>query len=110
MNAENMTPENQQKFIAAQEGLSSTLSRLMVVIEKYPELKANQNFTNLQVQLEGTENRINVERRKYNEAAQDYNMYIKRFPNNFLTGLGNFEPKPYFEADKGAEKAPEIKF
>ncbi len=107
---ENLTPEKLQQFTQAQDGLSSTLSRLMVVVEKYPDLKANENFMALQTQLEGTENRITTERRKFNEVARDYNTYIKRFPNNLLTGLGDFQPKPYFEADKGAEKAPEVKF
>ena len=105
-----MTAENMQQFQAAQGQLSSALSRLMVVVEQYPELKATQNFRDLQVELEGTENRISVERRKFNEVAQTYNTYIKRFPQNFLAGMFGFQPKPYFEAAAGAEKAPEVKF
>jgi LemA protein len=105
-----MTAENMQQFQAAQGQLSSALSRLMVVVEQYPELKATQNFRDLQVELEGTENRISVERRKFNEVAQTYNTYIKRFPQNFLAGMFGFQAKPYFEAAAGAEKAPEVKF
>jgi LemA protein len=82
----------------------------MVVVEQYPELKATQNFRDLQVELEGTENRISVERRKFNEVAQVYNTYIRRFPQNFLAGMFGFQAKPYFEATEGAEKAPEVKF
>jgi LemA protein len=82
----------------------------MVVMEKYPELKATQNFRDLQIELEGTENRISVERRKFNEVAQAYNTYIKRFPQNFIANMSGFQAKPYFEATEGAEKAPEVKF
>ena len=99
-----------QQFQAAQDGLSSALSKLMVVVERYPELKANQNFLELQSQLEGTENRIAVERKKFNEAAQDYNTYIRKFPNNMIAGMFDFEKKEYFEADKGAETAPKVEF
>lgn len=106
----NMTAENIQQFQAAQGELSSALSRLLVVIEKYPELKATQNFRDLQVELEGTENRISVERRKFNEVAQSFNTYIKRFPQNFLAGMFGFTAKPYFEAMEGAEKAPQVQF
>lgn len=105
-----MTAENLQQFQQAQGQLSSALSRLMVVVEQYPELKATQNFRDLQVELEGTENRISVERRKFNEVAQVYNTYIRRFPQNFLAGMYGFQAKPYFEATPGAEKAPEVKF
>jgi LemA protein len=105
-----MTAENMQQFQQAQGQVSSALSRLMVVVEQYPELKATQNFRDLQVELEGTENRISVERRKFNEVAQVYNTYIKRFPQSFLAGMFGFQPKPYFEALEGAEKAPEVKF
>jgi LemA protein len=105
-----MTAENMQQFQAAQGQLSSALSRLMVVVEQYPQLKATQNFRDLQVELEGTENRISVERRKFNEVAQTYNTFIKRFPQTFLAGMFGFQPKPYFEAAAGAEKAPEVKF
>ncbi len=99
-----------QKFQAAQDGLSSALSKLMVVVEKYPDLKANQNFLELQAQLEGTENRIAVERKKYNEVSQDYNTYIKKFPNNIIAGWFDFEQKEYFKSDAGAEKAPKVEF
>jgi len=105
-----MTAENMQQFQQAQGQLSSALSRLMVVVEKYPELKATQNFRDLQVTLEGTENRISVERRKFNEVALTYNTYIRRFPQSFLAGMFGFHIKPYFEAEKGAEKAPAVTF
>ena len=105
-----MTSENLQQFQQTQGQLSSALSRLMVVVEQYPELKATQNFRDLQVELEGTENRISVERRKFNEVAQTYNTYIKRFPQNFVAGMYGFQQKPYFEAAEGSEKAPEVKF
>ena len=105
-----MTAENMQQFQQAQGELSSALSRLMVVVEQYPELKATQNFRDLQVELEGTENRINVERRKYNDIAREFNTYVRRFPQNMLAGMFGFESKPYFEAQQGAEKAPEVKF
>ena len=105
-----MTEANMQQFQQAHGQLSSALSRLMVVVEKYPELKATQNFRDLQVELEGTENRISVERRKFNEVAQTYNTYIKRFPQNFFAGMFGFEPKPYFKAEEGTDKAPEVKF
>lgn len=82
----------------------------MVIKEAYPELKANENFKELQSQLEGTENRISVERKKFNDAAREYNTYIRKFPNNLIAGMFNFESKPYFEADKGAEKAPTVEF
>ena len=110
VNPENLTPEALQQFQQAQGGLSSALSRLMVVVERYPELKANQNFLELQAQLEGSENRIAVERNKFNETVQRYNAYIRSFPNNIVASIFNFEKKPYFEAEKGAEKVPEVKF
>jgi LemA protein len=106
----NMTAENMQQYQAAQGDLSSALSRLMVVVEKYPELKATQNFRDLQVELEGTENRISVERRKFNDVARTFNTYIRRFPQNFLAGMFGFEVKPYFESMEGAETAPEVQF
>lgn len=108
--ADNLSPEAMAQFQQAQDGLGSALARLMVVVEKYPELKANQSFLELQAQLEGTENRIATERRKFNEVIQDYNMYIRRFPNNIFAGMFGFEKKGYFEATAGAEKAPEVKF
>src|SRR5674536_106633 len=105
-----MTAENLQQFQQAQGQLSSALSRLMVVVEKYPELKATQNFRDLQIELEGTENRISVERRKFNEVALVYDTYIRKFPQTFFAGMFGFQIKPYFEAASGAEKAPEVKF
>ncbi|HOP13404.1 LemA family protein [Lentimicrobium sp.] len=106
----NMTEANMQQFQQAQDGLGSALSRLMVVIERYPDLKANQNFMDLQAQLEGTENRITVERRAFNETAQAYNTQIRRFPNNILAGIFGFDKKAYFQAESGAEQAPEVQF
>lgn len=105
-----LTPEALQQFNNAQDGLSSALSRLMVVVEKYPDLKANQNFLDLQAQLEGTENRITVERQKFNETTMTYNAYIRKFPQVIYSGWFGFEKKTYFEAQQGAEKAPEVKF
>jgi LemA protein len=105
-----MTPESMQKFQEAQGEVSSALSRLMVVVERYPELKATQNFRDLQIALEGTENRISVERRKFNEVALNYNTYIRRFPQNFLAGMFGFQAKPYFDAEAGSEKAPAVNF
>jgi LemA protein len=99
-----------QQFQEAQSGLSSALSRLMVVVEKYPDLKANESFLNLQAQLEGTENRITVERQKFNETARGYNTYIRKFPQSFIASIRDFEKKAYFEAEKGAEKAPKVEF
>lgn len=110
VDASNLTPQAIQAFQQAQGGLSQALSKLMVVVERYPDLKANQNFLELQAQLEGTENRIAVERKRFNEVAQAYNTYIKLFPKNMLAGMFGFEPKPYFKAAAGAEKAPEVKF
>ncbi len=105
-----MTAENMQQFQAAQGELSSALSRLMVVVEQYPELKATQNFRDLQIELERTENRISVERRKFNEVALTFNTYIKRFPQNFIAGMFGFTARPYFESMEGAEKAPQVQF
>ncbi len=106
----NITPEKIAAFQQAQDGLSSALSKLMVVVERYPDLKANQNFLELQAQLEGTENRITVERRKFNEAARTYNTNIKLFPRNMLANLFGFDEKPYFKAQEGAETAPKVEF
>ena len=105
-----LTPESIQQFNQAQDGLSSALRSLMVVVEKYPDLKANQNFLDVQAQLEGTENRITVERQKFNETTQNYNAYIRKFPQVIYSGWFGFEKKTYFEAQQGAEKAPEVKF
>jgi LemA protein len=105
-----LNEQNMAQFQAAQNEVSSSLSRLMVVVEQYPDIKATQNFRDLQTELEGTENRIATERRKFNETAQVYNAAIKRFPNNFIAGIGGFSAKPYFKSTEGAEKAPEVKF
>lgn len=106
----NMTAEQMAQYQQAQNGVSSALGKLLVVVEKYPDLKANQNFLELQAQLEGTENRITVARRNFNEAAKKYNTAIRRFPKNILAGMFGFEKKAYFEAEQGAEKAPQVEF
>jgi LemA protein len=110
LDPDKLTPENIQKFQQAQDGLSSALGKLLMITENYPELKANQNFLELQAQLEGTENRIAVERQKFNEAVKDYNAYIRKFPNNLTAGMFGFEKKAYFEAQSGANVAPTIQF
>lgn len=110
LSADNLTPENLKAFQEAQAGLSSALARLMVVVEQYPELKSNQNFLELQSQLEGTENRIAVERMKFNDTTREFNTFIKSFPQNLLAGMFGFEAKPYFEAKEGAEEAPKVEF
>ncbi len=110
INANNMDAASMQKFMAAQDGLSSALSKLMVVVEKYPDLKANQNFLELQSQLEGTENRIATERRRFNETAKIYNVSIRKFPSNIFAGMFGFNTKEYFSASEGADKAPEVEF
>ena len=107
---ENLNQESIQQFQAAQNELSGALSRLMVVVEQYPELKANQSFLDLQAQLEGTENRIAIERNKFNEVVRDYNTYIRRFPSNIWAALFNFDKRGYFESEAGAEKAPKVDF
>lgn len=99
-----------KKISSTQGELSSALSRLMAISESYPDLKANQNFLELQAQLEGTENRIAVERRKFNESVKNYNAYIRQFPKNMIAGMFGFVPKPYFEATAGAENAPKVEF
>lgn len=106
----NATPEQLAAFQKAQDQLSSSLSRLLVTVERYPELKANQNFRDLQAQLEGTENRIAVERKKFNEAVMNYNKAIRVFPKNIIAGMCGFEKRAYFESTPGAEKAPEVNF
>jgi len=103
-------PEMFQKFQQAQASLSSALQRLMVVVERYPDLKANENFLSLQSQLEGTENRIAVERKRFNEAAREYNTYIRKFPKVILANMFGFDQKPYFKAEEGADVAPKVKF
>jgi LemA protein len=110
INPDKLDAQSLQNFQNAQSGLSSALSKLMVVVEKYPELKANQGFLDLQAQLEGTENRITVERQKFNQTAQTYNTFIRTFPKNIFAGMFGFEKKAYFEAEKGAEKAPQVQF
>lgn len=105
-----LSPESIEKFQAAQGQLSQALGKLLAITENYPDLKANENFLQLQAQLEGTENRIAVERRNFNEAAQSYNTYIRKFPNNITAGIFGFEKKPYFKAEEGAEKAPKVEF
>lgn len=104
----NLTAEQMTKFQEAQGQLGSALGRLMVVVEQYPQLKANQNFLELQSQLEGTENRIAVERQKFNEAVQLFNSYVRKFPQVTIAGMYGFSAKPFFEADKGANKAPDV--
>lgn len=106
----NITPEQLATFQQAQTGLSSALSRLLVTVERYPNLKANQNFLELQSQLEGTENRINVERNRFNDLAGEYNIKIKTIPTNFVAGFADFEPVPLFKSNAGAENAPEVNF
>lgn len=107
---DNLTPEKLQAYQKAQGEISAALGRLLAITENYPDLKANENFQALQAQLEGTENRISVERRKFNEIAKSYNTTIRRFPKNIIAGLFGFEKRPYFEAAEGSEKAPEVKF
>jgi LemA protein len=106
----NLTPEKMQEFQAAQGELSTALGRLLMITENYPDLKANQNFLELQAQLEGTENRISTERTRFNEVAKAFNTAIRKVPNNLIASIGNFEKKPYFEAEEGSEKAPKVQF
>lgn len=110
LDADNLSPEKLQQFQAAQGELSQALGRLMVVAERYPELKASENFKSLQIQLEGTENRINEARQKYNGAVQDYNQSVRSFPTVIFAGLFGFDRMSKFEAVAGAEKAPELNF
>ncbi len=105
-----LTPERLAQYQKAQGNVSAALGRLLMVAENYPQLKANQNFLELQSQLEGTENRITVARKDFNDAAKAYNVAIRRFPKNILAGIFGFDKKSYFEAESGAEKAPEVKF
>lgn len=106
----NLTEESIAKFQAAQDQLSSSLSRLMVVVERYPDLKTTTEFKDLMVALEGCENRIAVERGNFNKTVNDYNSYIRRFPNNIIAGIFNFDKKGYFKATEGADKAPDVEF
>lgn len=110
VDASNLNPQAIKAFSQAQGGVSSALSRLLVSVERYPDIKANQNFLNLQAQLEGTENRINVARNRYNEAVGDFNILIRKFPNNLFAGMFGFEPLTRYEADAGAENAPDVEF
>ncbi len=110
IDVENLTPENMAAFQQAQSGLSSALSRLLVTIERYPELKANQNFMDLQSQLEGTENRINVERNRFNEAVNIYDIHTTKFPNKILAGWFGFEEMARYQAEAGSEQAPDVDF
>ena len=110
INPDKLDAESLKNFQQAQGQLSGALSRLLVVAEQYPNLKANENFMNLQAELAGTENRISFGRTKFNEAAQDYNTYIRTFPRNIWAGMFGFAKRAYFEADAGAEKAPSVKF
>mgnify|MGYP003500800348 CR=1 FL=1 len=106
----NATPEQLAAFQSAQGELSQALGRLMAVAESYPELKANENFRDLQAQLEGTENRITTARNLFNDTAKSYNTSIRRFPNNIIAGICGFEKRPYFEADENAKTAPKVEF
>ena len=110
VDADNLTPEKLQEYLKAQGEIGAALGRLLAITENYPELKANENFKELQAQLEGTENRISVERRNFNEVARSYNTAIRTFPKSLLAGMFGFEKRPYFEAEEGANKAPEVKF
>ena len=110
VNPENMTAQQLKEFQQAQNEVGGALGRLIAISESYPELKANENFKELQAQLEGTENRIAVERRNFNEDASKFNTYIRKFPQSIIAGMRNFEKKPYFEAEEGANKAPKVEF
>lgn len=110
IDANNITPEQLAEFQQAQTGLSSALSRLLVTVERYPELKANQNFLELQSQLEGTENRINVERNRFNDLAGEYNIKIQQIPTNIIASIANFDPMALFSSDPGSENAPDVNF
>ena len=110
IDANNLTPEKMAAFQEAQSGLTGALSKLMVVVERYPELKANQNFLDLQSQLEGTENRINVERNRFNDLAGEYNIKIAQIPTNIIAGIANFDAMSLCSANAGAENAPDVNF
>ena len=105
-----MTPEQLKEFQEAQNQVTGALGRLIAVAESYPDLKANENFKELQAQLEGTENRIATERKKYNEVVKAYNTYIRKFPQSLFANVLGFDKKPYFESDEGTEKAPTVEF
>ena len=110
IDAENMTAEELQKFQEVQKEVGSSLGRLIAIAENYPDLKANQNFLELQSQLEGTENRISVERKNFNDAVKTYNAFVRRFPQTLLANIFGFDKKPYFEAEEGSNKAPTVEF
>lgn len=110
IDADNLTPEKMAAFQQAQSGLTGALSKLMVVVERYPDLKSNQNFLNLQSQLEGTENRINVERNRFNEAVNVYDIHTTKFPGKFLADLFGFKEMARYKADAGSENAPDVEF
>ena len=110
VDVDNLTPEKLQEYQAAQGELGSALGRLLMITENYPDLKANRNFLELQAQLEGTENRIAVERQRFNDTAKTYNTAIRRFPKNMLASMFGFEQKPYFAAEAGASQAPRVEF
>lgn len=110
INADDLTPEKMQAYQKAQGEVGSALGRLLAITEAYPDLKANQNFLELQAQLEGTENRISVERRNFNEAAKAYNTAIRTFPRTVVASMAGFEKRPYFEAEAGANQAPKVAF
>jgi LemA protein len=110
LDAKDLSPENVQKYQAAQSGLSGALSRLMVVAENYPQLKATESFSELQAQLEGTENRIKEERDQFNNAVSSYNKLIVTFPNSLIAGMSGFTEKGFFQAEAGSDKAPEVNF
>lgn len=110
IDASNLTPDKIAQFQAAQDGLSSALSRLLVTVERYPDIKSNQNFLELQAQLEGTENRISVERKKFNDQVNAYNSYIRSFPRVIYAGWFDFEKKGYFQAAPGSDQAPQVNF
>jgi len=110
VNVDDLSEENIQKFQEAQGEVGAAIGRLLAITEAYPELKANKNFSELQAQLEGTENRINEARKKYNDAVKTYNVSVRRFPNNILAGMFGFERKAEFKAEEGASKAPEVNF
>ncbi|MDY0095582.1 MAG: LemA family protein [Candidatus Vecturithrix sp.] len=110
LSAESLDAQTLQQFQAAQSELSSALQRIMVLVEDNPSIKTDQNFLALQAQLEGSENRITVERKRFNEAVQTYNSYVKRFPQNIAAGVFGFDQKAYFQAEAGAENAPNVTF
>lgn len=110
LNANDLSPEKLAQYQKAQGDVTTALGKLLAITENYPDLKANQNFIELQAQLEGTENRINVARTNFNNSAKTYNTAIRRFPKNIFAGMFGFEKRAYFEASEGAEKAPEVKF